>query len=85
MKYRIEINVAVNVVMDVFGKPEIVRRRQVSGRREGKIFIAISSHFLEADFEERSLKRFQFRGVGGRKWEYWAGTVAEMREPPRVS
>lgn len=46
MKYRIEINVAVNVVVDVFGEPEVVRKRRITSRREREVFITVSAHFL---------------------------------------
>ena len=50
----------MNVVMDMFGKPEIVRMRQVTSRRERKIFIAISAHFLEKDFEKKRRENANF-------------------------
>lgn len=84
---RIEINVAVDVVVDVFGEPEIVRRRQVTSRRQREIFIAVSAHFCETQAlrgkNEKGSgreKKIQKKDVFGVIWG--SGGVAE---PPRLS
>lgn len=48
--YWVEVYVAVDIVVDVFGEPEILWRSETVDGREAESVVAISSHFTSTFF-----------------------------------